>query len=68
MNRKPPVHLLFVRRHANPEGPWSDWGLSTRAKMTLENLTPLKMRWARARANGAAGSSDWTEPTCRMVI
>ncbi len=49
-------------------GPWTDWGLSSKSKVTLDDLTPLKTKWARARANGAAGASDWTEPTCRIVI
>ena len=50
------------------DGPWTDWGLSTRSKVLLEGLTPLRSKWARARANGAAGSSEWTEPTCKIVI
>lgn len=50
------------------EGPWTDWGLSGKTRVLLEGLTPLRTKWARARANGAAGSSDWTEPTCRIVI
>ena len=50
------------------EGPWTDWGLSNKTRVLLENLTPLRTKWARARSNGAAGSSDWTEPTSRVVI
>jgi len=49
-------------------GPWTDWGLSTRANNLLEGLTPLQTKWARSRANGAAGSSDWSEPTCKVVM
>ncbi|MEO5719739.1 MAG: hypothetical protein ABIR29_14360 [Chthoniobacterales bacterium] len=50
------------------DGPWTDRGLSNRTRVLLDGLTPLRNKWARARANGAAGSSDWTEPTCRVVI
>jgi hypothetical protein len=49
-------------------GPWTDWGLTTRANNELSGLTPLTTKWARARANGAAGSSDWSEPTCKVVM
>ena len=49
-------------------GPWTDWGLSSRANNLLDGLTPLQTKWARSRANGAAGSSDWSEPTCKVVM
>ena len=48
----------------DPNGPWTDWGLSTKANNVLSGFTPLKTKWARSRANGSAGSSDWSEPTC----
>ena len=40
----------------------------SKTRVLLDNLTPLKNKWAPARANGAAGASDWTEPTCRIVM
>jgi hypothetical protein len=49
-------------------GPWTDYGLTTKSKITLENLPTMAVTWARVRANGAAGSNDWTEPTCKGVI
>ncbi len=52
----------------DPNGPWTDWGLSTKANNVLSGLTPYKTKWARSRANGSAGSSDWSEPTCKVVM
>ena len=62
------VSNFTVQVADSPNGPWVDRGLTTRSRMLLTDLTPLQTKWARARANGAAGSSDWTEPTCRIVI
>ena len=61
------VSNFSIQLADDSEGPWTDWGLSS-TRVLLDNLTPLRTKWARARANGAAGSSDWTEPTCRIVI
>lgn len=59
----------FSVQHAeNPDGPWTDDGLSTTTRVRIEELTPGKMCWARSRANGSAGSSDWTVPTCKMAV
>ena len=51
------------------DGPWIDRPLTTKARGTvIPGLTPGTMYWFRMRANGAAGSSDWTVPTCKMAI
>ena len=57
-----------VQHSENPVGPWTDHGLSTSTRVRLEELTPGKTYWARSRANGSAGSSDWTVPTSKMAI
>ena len=62
------VSNFSIQLANDSEGPWTDWGLSSKTRVLLDNLTPLQSKWARARANGAAGSSDWTEPTCRIVM
>jgi len=49
-------------------GPWTDWGLTTKSTVTLDDLPKMAVTWARVRANGAAGSSEWSEPTCKAVI
>lgn len=53
---------------ALPTGPWTDYGVTSKGKVTLENLPTMAVTWARVKANGAAGSSGWTEPTCKAVI
>lgn len=62
------VSNFSIQLADDADGPWTDWGLSGKTRVLLDGLTPLRTKWARARANGAAGSSDWTEPTCRIVI
>ena len=62
------VNNFSIQTADDSAGPWTDWGLSSRARVVLENLTPLKLKWARARANGSAGSSDWSEPTGKIVM
>ena len=52
----------------SPEGPWEARGLSTTTRVTLDNLTPGKVYWARASANGAAGSSDFGGPATAMAV
>ncbi|MGI9088436.1 MAG: fibronectin type III domain-containing protein [Chthoniobacterales bacterium] len=49
-------------------GPWTDNGLSTTSRVLLAGLTPGKTYWARACANGAAGTSDWCTPASIMAI
>jgi hypothetical protein len=62
------ARLFSIQLADDPNGPWTDWGLTSRANNELSGLTPLKTKWARARANGAVGSSDWSEPTCKVVM
>ncbi len=40
----------------------------TATRVKIPGLTPGKVYCSRARANGAAGSSDWTAPTSKMVM
>ena len=62
------VRNFSIQVADSPNGPWIDRELTTRANNVLDGFTPLQTKWARARANGAAGSSDWSEPTCRVVL
>ncbi len=62
------VRNFSVQRAENADGPWTDQPLSTKSSVVFEGLTPGTKYWARARANGSAGSSDWCAPTCRMAI
>ncbi|MGI8436758.1 MAG: hypothetical protein ACR2NX_07620 [Chthoniobacterales bacterium] len=58
-----------VQTALNPEGPWTDVPLlSTSTRVKLTGLTPGKVVWARARANGASGSSEWGGPANAMAI
>ena len=62
------ISNFSIQTADDSNGRWSDWGLSTKSRVVLEDPTPLKAKWARARANRAAGSSDWSEPTCKIVM
>jgi hypothetical protein len=62
------VKNFSVQHAENVAGPWIDHPLSTSTRVRLEDLTPGKSYWARSRANGTAGSSDWTVPTSKMAI
>ncbi len=63
------VRNFSVQYALSVDGPWIDRPLTTKARGTLvPGLTPGTMYWFRMRANGAAGSSDWTVPTCKIAI
>jgi hypothetical protein len=49
-------------------GPWEDEDLSTASRVIIGGLTPGKVVWARACANGTAGASEWTAPTTAMAV
>lgn len=57
-----------VQTAADSAGPWTDQDLSTSTRVLLSGLTPGKVYWARARANGSAGSSEWGGPATAMVV
>jgi hypothetical protein len=59
----------FSVQHAeNPEGPWTDVGLHTSTRVPIPGLTPGNVYYSRARAHGAAGSSDWCTPVSKMAV
>jgi len=49
-------------------GPWTDQDLSTSTRVILTGFTPGKIYWARACANGSAGSSEWGAPATTMAV
>lgn len=62
------VRNFSVQYGESATGPWTDNGLSTSSRVTLDSLTPGKTYWARACANGAAGTSDWCSPASLIAI
>lgn len=62
------VRNFSIEYGESASGPWTDNGLSTSTRVTLDGLTPGKTYWARACANGAAGTSDWCSPVSCMAI
>jgi hypothetical protein len=62
------VKNFSVQHGKSVTGPWIDHDLSTSTRVKITDLTPRKTYWARARANGTAGSSDWCPPTCLMAF
>lgn len=62
------VRNFSVQYGENADGPWIDYGLSTSSRVSLDGLTAGKIYWARACANGAAGTSDWCTPTSVMAV
>lgn len=57
-----------VQSAENPEGPWTDQGLSTSTRVTIKDLTPGKVYWVRSCANGSAGPSGWGGPANAMAV
>jgi hypothetical protein len=57
-----------IQTAADDIGPWKDEDLSTSTRVTLTGLTPGKVYWARACANGSQGSSEWGGPATAMAV
>jgi hypothetical protein len=49
-------------------GPYVDYVTSSKARILIGGLTPAKSYWVRARANGAAGPSGWSNPATAIAI
>lgn len=49
-------------------GPWTDEKLSSNTRVLIDGLTPGKTYWARVRANGTAGPSEWSNPATAMAV
>jgi hypothetical protein len=64
----PNVANYSVQIAQNPDGPWVDQDLSTSTRVTITDLTPGKVYWVRACANGSAGPSGWGGPANAMVV
>jgi hypothetical protein len=62
------VRNFSIQYGESATGPWTDYGLSSSTRVTLAGLTPGKTYWARACANGAAGTSDWCTPASLMAV
>jgi hypothetical protein len=57
-----------VQSAQNPDGPWEEQGLSTSTRVTIKGLTPGKVYWVRACANGSAGPSGFGGPASAMAV
>ena len=62
------VRNFSVQYGENEAGPWTDHGLFIATKVVIPGLTPGKIYYGRARAHGAAGSSDWSVRTSKMAV
>jgi hypothetical protein len=49
-------------------GPWTEPTLWSNTRVTLDGLTPGKVYWARVRANGTTGPSEWSQPATAMAV
>jgi hypothetical protein len=49
-------------------GPWTEPTLWSNTRVTLDGLTPGKVYWARVRANGTTGPSEWSNPATAMAV
>ena len=49
-------------------GPWTEDLIASSTRVTLDGLTPGKNYWARVRANGTAGPSEWSNPATAMAV
>ena len=50
------------------DGPYTDRGVFSKTRAEITGVTPGKVYFAKVRANGAKGSSDWTEPASKMAM
>jgi hypothetical protein len=57
-----------VQKATSPDGPFTDYGLSSSTRTVIDDLTPGTKIYVRARANGTMGASDWSNVACTMVI
>jgi hypothetical protein len=57
-----------VQTAISADGPWEDRGLFSGSRISLDGFTPGKTYWARVRANGTAGPSDWGGPANAMAL
>lgn len=57
-----------VQSANSPDGPWQDQDLSTTTRVTIAGLTPGKVSWVRACANGSEGASEWGGPATAMAV
>lgn len=57
-----------IQTATSADGPWEDWGLSAKVRVTITGLTAGKVYWARACANGSQGSSDFGGPANAMAL
>ena len=57
-----------IQSATSPDGPWEDRGFSSITRVMLNGLTPGKVYWARARANGSDGPSEWGGPATAMAV
>jgi hypothetical protein len=57
-----------VQSAQNADGPWENQALSTSTRVLIRDLTPGKVYWVRACANGSAGPSGWGGPATAMAV
>lgn len=57
-----------VQTATGPSGPFSDYALNTGQRTLIEGLAPASTIYVRVRANGTAGSSDWSTTVSRIVL
>ena len=57
-----------VQTALSATGPFTDYALVTSTRTVIGDLTPGSTVYARARANGSLGASDWSSVVSRMVV
>jgi hypothetical protein len=57
-----------VQTAESPDGPWEDQDLSSSTRVRIGGLTPGKVYWARACANGSKGASEWSAATSARAV
>jgi hypothetical protein len=53
---------------ADPAGPWEHQTVTTNTRAIVDGLTPGKVCWVRACANGSQGPSPWGGPATVMAV
>ena len=57
----------IIQQSIDPPGTWSQAGVVTKSKHSVQNLTSGDKYWFRVAAVGTAGQSGWSDPATRIA-
>lgn len=57
----------IIEQSNDPPGTWSQAGVVTKSKHSIQSLTSGQKYWFRVAAVGSAGQSGWSDPATRIA-